>query len=98
MDSHEANPNHREVVVARGEVERTIRDDEHDWDYVGTVDAPTRDIPEHSVRILLRGRCEIQSSAAEWLPIIVLNASEEDSVSTSGWPIIQDLKPLSNSY
>jgi len=54
MDSRETNPDYREVVVARDEVERTIRDHEPDWEYVGTVDAHTRDIPEHCVRILLK--------------------------------------------
>jgi hypothetical protein len=54
MDAHDADPNYREVVVPRDELEKAIRDHAPEWEYVGMVDAHSRELPEHCVRILLR--------------------------------------------
>ena len=54
MNSREPNSNYRELVVRQADVERIIRDHEPEWEYVGTIDAHSREIPENYVTLLLR--------------------------------------------
>jgi hypothetical protein len=56
MDTWDNNPKYKEVVVHNDEIDKTILDHRPEWEYVGTVDADSRALPEHFVRILFRRR------------------------------------------